>query len=108
MANLVTEGEGEYAYEMYQLGLVDRSGSYTPLRYYYADQGQFTVFPEDLDPDSLVFFHNGKKKRKASHVGIYLKEGKIIHASSSQGVIVSALDEPYYRRCWMQGGRISD
>ena len=59
VADLITEGEGEYAYEMYQLGLVDRSGSYTPLRYYYDDQGQFTVFPEDLDPDSLVFFHNG-------------------------------------------------
>lgn len=59
VADLITESEGEYAYEMYQLGFVDRSGSYTPLRYYYDDQGQFTVFPEDLDPDSLVFFHNG-------------------------------------------------
>lgn len=66
------------------------------------------VTKRNLKEGDLVFFHNGKKKRKASHVGIYLKEGKFIHASSSQGVIVSALDEPYYSRCWMQGGRISD
>lgn len=66
------------------------------------------VARRNLKEGDLVFFHNGKKKRKASHVGIYLKEGKFIHASTSQGVIVSELDEPYYRKCWMQGGRISD
>ena len=66
------------------------------------------VTKRNLREGDLVFFHNGRKKKKASHVGIYLKEGKFIHASSSQGVIISELDEPYYRKCWMQGGRISD
>lgn len=59
VATLATEGEGEYAYEVYKLGFVDRSGSYTPLRYSLGDQEQVTAYPEDLDADSLVFFHNG-------------------------------------------------
>lgn len=66
------------------------------------------VAKRNLQEGDLVFFHNGRKKKKASHVGIYLKNGKFIHASTSQGVIVSQLDEPYYQKCWMQGGRISD
>ncbi len=59
-----------------------------------------------LEEGDLVFFHNGRNKRRATHVGIYLKNNRFVHASSSQGVIVSALDEPYYRKCWMQGGRV--
>lgn len=62
----------------------------------------------NLKEGDLVFFHDGRRKRSATHVGIYLKEGKFIHASTSQGVIVSRLDEPYYDRRWMQGGRIKD
>ena len=46
------------------------------------------------------------KKRDASHVGIYLKDGKFIHASSSVGVVVSSLNERYYDRHWLQGGRV--
>ncbi|MEJ8738721.1 C40 family peptidase [Phocaeicola sp. HCN-6420] len=59
-----------------------------------------------LQEGDLVFFHNGKNKRTATHVGIYLKNDRFIHASTSRGVIVSRLDEPYYRRVWMQGGRV--
>ena len=59
-----------------------------------------------LQEGDLVFFHNGKNKRTATHVGIYLKDNRFIHASTSRGVIVSRLDEPYYRRVWMQGGRV--
>lgn len=59
-----------------------------------------------LEEGDLVFFHNGRNKRHATHVGIYLKEDRFIHASTSQGVIVSSLDETYYKRCWMQGGRV--
>ena len=59
-----------------------------------------------LEEGDLVFFHNGRSKRRATHVGIYLKDGKFIHASSSQGVIISRVNDTYYRKCWMQGGRV--
>lgn len=59
-----------------------------------------------LREGDLVFFHNGNRKRRASHVGIYLKEGRFIHASSSRGVIVSHLNEPYYHKHWLSGGRV--
>lgn len=58
-----------------------------------------------LKEGDLVFFHNGKSRKKVTHVGIYLKNGKFVHASTSRGVIVSSLDENYWRRCWMRGGR---
>ena len=45
-------------------------------------------------------------KIKVAHVGIYLKNGKFIHASTSKGVIVSRLSEDYYTRHWISGGRI--
>lgn len=59
-----------------------------------------------LREGDLVFFHNGRRKRTASHVGIYLKDNKFIHASTSRGVIVSDLSEPYYRSHWLSGGRV--
>ena len=51
---------------------------------------------------------DGQKKEssKVAHVGIYLKDGKFVHASTSQGVIVSSLNEPYYRTHWISGGRV--
>lgn len=58
-----------------------------------------------LKEGDLVFFHNGKSRKKVTHVGIYLKDGRFVHASTSQGVIVSSLDEDYWHRCWMRGGR---
>ena len=59
-----------------------------------------------LHEGDLVFFHNGKKKRRASHVGIYLKNGRFVHASTSRGVIVSHLSDTYYRKHWLSGGRV--
>ena len=58
-----------------------------------------------LREGDLVFFHNGRKKKKATHVGIYLKDQKFIHASTSQGVIVSTLEEEYWKKHWLSGGR---
>ena len=59
-----------------------------------------------LQAGDLVFFATSGKKNKISHVGIYLKDGCFIHASTSQGVIVSNLDEEYYDRTWKKGGRL--
>ena len=58
-----------------------------------------------LHEGDLVFFHNGRKQKKATHVGIYLKNRKFIHASTSQGVIISTLDEDYWKKHWLSGGR---
>ena len=58
-----------------------------------------------LKEGDLVFFHNGRKKKRATHVGIYLKDRKFIHASTSQGVIISTLDEEYWKKHWLSGGR---
>ena len=58
-----------------------------------------------LEEGDLVFFKSGKKK-KINHVGIYLKNNKFAHASSSRGVIISSLEEDYYKRNFMQAGRV--
>ena len=58
-----------------------------------------------LHEGDLVFFHNGRKKKRATHVGIYLKDRKFIHASTSHGVIISTLDEEYWKKHWLSGGR---
>lgn len=66
-----------------------------------------TVDRRHLQEGDLVFFGEGRRPRHASHVGIYLKQGKFVHASSSQGVVVSSLDEPYYQRTWLNGGKVT-
>lgn len=58
-----------------------------------------------LQEGDLVFFHGGRKKKKATHVGIYLKDGKFIHASTRKGVMVSRLGEDYWEKHWLCGGR---
>lgn len=59
----------------------------------------------NLREGDLVFFTSRASRKKVAHVGIYLKDGKFIHASTSQGVIVSNLREKYYTQHWLCGGR---
>ncbi len=61
-----------------------------------------------LKEGDLVFFKQGtgrKQRRRVGHVGIYLKDGLFLHASSSRGVIVSRLDDAYWNKRWLKGGR---
>lgn len=64
------------------------------------------VSKRNLREGDLVFFTSRNSGKKVAHVGIYLKNGKFIHASTSKGVIVSNLNENYYTTHWMSGGRI--
>lgn len=58
-----------------------------------------------LEEGDLVFF-DIKEGKKASHAGIYLKNDRFVHASSSSGVVISKLSNPYYRKHFHRGGRI--
>lgn len=67
----------------------------------------FRIARNYLREGDLVFFRTSGsvKAGTPTHVGIYLKNGKFIHASTSKGVMVSSLSEPYYARSWLTGGR---
>lgn len=60
----------------------------------------------NLKTGNLVFFNTSKKKKGINHVGLFLKNGYFIHASTSKGVIVSNLKEDYYHKAWKQGGKV--
>ena len=64
-----------------------------------------SVAKDDLLPGDMVFFSTFGKKY-INHVGVYIGEGKFIHASIKHGVIVSSLAEGYYSKTWRKGGRI--
>lgn len=70
------------------------------------DKNSFKIAKRNLREGDLVFFATTKSRKKASHVGIYLKNNKFIHASTGQGVIVSDLNEAYYKKCWLSAGRV--
>lgn len=60
---------------------------------------------DDLDEGDLVFFVTGGDER-VSHVGIYLKDNKFVHASSSRGVVVDDLRQNYYANHFYAAGRV--
>lgn len=61
---------------------------------------------DELLPGDLVFFTSRRKGNGVAHVGLYIGDNRIIHASSSRGVIISRLSEDYYRRHYHSAGRI--
>lgn len=60
---------------------------------------------DSLLPGDLVFFKTGSRG-SGLHVGIYDKDDQFIHASTSQGVIRSSLDNVYWKRAYWQARRI--
>lgn len=63
-------------------------------------------YEEDLKEGDLVFFDF--QGQKFSHVGIYLHNNKFVHASTSKGVIISDLKDPWYYKYFSRAGSIKD
>ncbi|MDO7884735.1 C40 family peptidase [Hymenobacter cheonanensis] len=62
------------------------------------------VAKSDMKAGDLVFFRHGKGA--IYHVGIYLKDGKFAHSACNGGVMVSSLNQPYYRHNFYSAGRV--
>ena len=58
-----------------------------------------------LKEGDLVFFNT---RGGVSHVGLYLDNDYFVHSSSSEGVIISSLNDNYYARRFICGGRVMD
>ena len=60
---------------------------------------------EQLLPGDLLFFKTGRGEN-GLHVGIYDSDQQFIHASTSQGVIRSSLENSYWKKVFWQARRI--
>lgn len=56
-----------------------------------------------IEEGDLLFFKI--RKGQISHVGIYLQDGKFAHATTQAGVIISSLDEDYYKKYFFKAGK---
>jgi lipoprotein Spr len=76
-----------------------------------AEQSRLEIFkkvplnPHTFKPSDLLFFQSGKR---INHVGIYLKNGKFLHATPKEGVIISSIDEEYWKERLVASRRIKD
>jgi lipoprotein Spr len=82
--------------EVYQTSFTNRSARdiYTEVE---------VIEKEALQEGDLVFFKI--RGRHIDHIGVYLNDGRFVHTSSSRGVMVSSLEEPYFKKCFFAAGR---
>jgi len=67
------------------------------------------VATKELVEGDLVFFNtrSSRRRRKGiSHVGFYLGNNYFVHSSVSEGVTINSLNDEYYRKKFVSGGRI--
>ena len=85
---------------VFQLGVGVELPNTSAMQY---NSGQ-EVARNDLRSGDLVFFRT--RGKRISHVGIYLEDGRFIHApSSGKRVSVSSLSEPYWSHRYAGGRR---
>ncbi len=61
------------------------------------------IAQDDLLPGDLIFFKTGYQQR---HSGVYVGKKQFIHASSSRGVMLSRLDNPYWQAAYWHSRRV--
>lgn len=61
---------------------------------------------QELSEGDLVFFKINTSY--ISHVGVYLQNDLFVHATVGKGVMISSLNEPYYKKYFFGSGRFVD
>lgn len=91
----------------YTLQVLKHEGIKMPRTAAEQSQKGRKVAKDNLKPGDLVFFHTSRGSR-ISHVGIYMGNGKFIHASSGGGKVqVNSLKEGYYKRRFATARRVA-
>ena len=74
----------------------------------FARYGNIILNPNKLQAGDLVFFTNTyRTSNLVTHAGICIGNGDFIHASSSKGVMISKINDPYYwRKKFLFGTRV--
>jgi lipoprotein Spr len=62
------------------------------------------ISADELREGDLVFFRTGGKT--VSHVGVYITNNKFANASTSGGVLISDLNDPYWKSRYISAGRV--
>ena len=88
-----------------QLTFRERFGLELPRDTHQQSRLGAPISTHGLQPGDLVFFNTG---RRTQHVGIFIEDGQFLHASTSKGVIISDLDNPYWRKTYWQSRRLGD
>lgn len=82
---------------------LEAESQYLPRTTYEQSKLGVEIKLHQAQSGDLVFFKTGRKIR---HVGIYLGDSKFMHASTSKGVIISRLNNPYWASVFWQVRRI--
>lgn len=90
----------KFAYELYDQVFNTPLGHNSRNIYTQVDP----IKKDELKPGDLVFFKI--RSRNITHVGVYIGDDKFAHASSSRGVMISNLNEAYWKRYYYNGGRM--
>ena len=59
---------------------------------------------EKAKEGDLIFFKINSNS--ITHVGVYLRDKKFVHASTSRGVLVNSLTETYYQKYFYSAGKL--
>ena len=65
----------------------------------------YEINKSELRPGDLVFFKTGLIF-KDNHVGVYMGRNRFLHASTSRGVMISKLSNPYWKDAYWHSRRI--
>ncbi len=63
---------------------------------------------DNISVGDIIFFTSNKSEGKIAHVGMYVGDGRMIHASSSRGVVEDDLSMKYYINHFKSIGRVPE
>ena len=67
------------------------------------------LYLKEVSPGDLLFFETNKKRRVINHVGLVVEvtdEIRFIHSSTSRGVIISSLENNYWKSNFVMARRV--